>query len=94
MPKPRALASQVENAVCLHRPATSTTAVVGAFGFCFLVASIGGRMPVVGLALLVAFLLLTVLSLSPMTEAVTAAAFGALLAFVSLATPPDPEPRL
>ena len=78
----------------LVEPAAATTAVVGALGFCFLVASIGGRMPIVGLAVLVALLLLTVLSLSPMTEAITAAAFGALLAFVSLAAAPDPEPRL
>jgi hypothetical protein len=78
----------------LVEPAAATTAVVGAFGFSFLVASLGGKMPFVGLLLLVGFLLMTVLSLSPMTEAVTLAAFGALLAFVSMAAPRDPEPRL
>ena len=75
-------------------PAASSAAVVGCIGFCLLLASIGGRMPIVGCALIVALLVATRFALAPMHEAVMTAAFGAIFAFTVLATPRDPEPRL
>lgn len=75
-------------------PAASSAAVVGCFGFCLLVASVGGRMPIVAGAVLVALLGATKFALAPMNEAITIVAFGAMLAFIVLATPPDIEPRL
>ncbi len=75
----------------LVEPLTRTSAVLGVAAFSMLLASVGGRSPVLGVLLLVVLVVLIVVLWSPVMEAVVALVQGVVLAVLAFAAPREAD---
>ena len=72
-------------------PLTRTSAVLGVAAFSLLLASVGGRSPVLGVLVLVVMVVLIVVLWSPVMEAVVALVQGVVLAVLAFAAPREAD---
>ena len=71
-------------------PLMRTSAVIGVLSFSMLLASVGGRSPIIGVVMLLVLVVLIVVLWSPMMEAIVSLVQGLVLVVLAFATPGEP----